>query len=71
MPELSSELQQEIVRELGGDLARFSERLQWLQQSNMQRPDVTLYQQVEHLVYITEQMRLKLRMLGGPRIGGY
>ena len=71
MPELSSELQQEIIRELGGDLARFSERLQWLQQGSTHRPDVPTYQQIEHLVYITEQMRLKLRMLGGPRIGGY
>lgn len=70
MPELTPELQQEIVRELGGDLARFQERLAWLQQ-NSQPGNLDIYQQIEQLVYITEQMRLKLRMLGGPRIGGY
>ena len=66
MSELSAEMQEEITRELLHDLER-------MQQLLVQRPytkgfaPLTL-QELEHLVYATEQIRLKLRTLGAPRI---
>lgn len=66
MSELSEEMQEEITRDLLHDLER-------MQQLIVQRPYTNgfsplTYQELEHLVYTTEQIRLKLRTLGAPRI---
>ena len=66
MSELSEELQQEITRELINDLERMKNLI-------MQRPYHSnfvplTYQELEQLVYASEQFRLKLRTLGAPRI---
>ena len=66
--ELTEETKQELAQEIINDAQRITETVNL---SNSYNPNVRYnldLKTVEHLVYITEQIRLKLRMLGGPRI---
>ncbi len=66
---LSSEMKQEILNELSSDGARFNEQVQQLRFGNEQKlPGFNTYTALEQLTYLTEQIRLKLRLLGAPRM---
>lgn len=68
MSEVSDEMMEQLYRDLNGDIERMRGIL-------MERPyrngggQMPLQSgQLEQLVYVTEQIRLKLRLLGAPRI---
>ena len=65
MAERSPELEQELIKELGEDIHRM---LETLTRGNPSTYHVPGRPQLEMLVYITEQIRLKLKLLGAPRI---
>lgn len=63
--ELSEEMQREIFNELYNDTQRFTQQVSMA----ANQPDHgKRYAILEQLTYISEQMRLKLKMLGAPRI---
>ena len=66
--ELSEELQGEIMRELSSDLQRMRQLIEQRPSAYAGKYAPLNYQELEQLVYITEQIRLKLRTLGAPRI---
>lgn len=67
--ELAKEMKADLVKGLSNDCARMQEKLQALYQGNVydRLPSYTTYD-IDNLVYITEEMRLKLKLLGGARI---
>lgn len=67
MPEISSEMRQSLYQELASDGQRASDRCLRAQQlPKMEHMEESAL--LEQLAYITEQMRLKLKILGAPRI---
>lgn len=67
MPEFSAEMRQNLYQELVQDAQRIQERcILTVQTPAMQHREEHML--LEQLVYITEQMRLKLKILGAPRI---
>lgn len=70
MSDLSEEMQRDLLQEIDKDAIRIHEKMQvvWHQgYAFMEKPQF-VHHDLEELVYITEQIRLKLRMLGAPRI---
>ncbi len=65
--ELSKEMQQEVMKDLDADTVRMHEKIQQVNPAWQQQYHEYSMQDLEQLIYITEQMRLKLRMLGAPR----
>jgi hypothetical protein len=67
--EFSDEMKNDLVRGLLTDCTRMQEQIQRMQ---LQYPSQNAYEfnahKVDQLVYITEEMRLKLKLLGGARI---
>jgi len=67
MTELSEEMKKEILDEFRKDCNRLLEitAYSW---SSETIASIVDYNKLEQLTYITEQIRLKLKMLGAPRI---
>lgn len=64
---LSAEMKSMLLSGLCGDAQRISELASRMQQ-NIPRTYGESYSILEQLAYITEEQRLKLKMLGAPRI---
>ena len=65
--ELTPEMKKEILDEFRGDCSRLLSLTQY-SYSTEALSSIEDYRKLEQLTYITEQMRLKLKMLGAPRI---
>ncbi len=69
MSELSEEMKEELVRGINTDAQAIIQRTQGMfSWADSQNKLAIGYMDLEQLTYITEQMRLKMRLLGAPRI---
>lgn len=73
MNEISEELKLELLNEISSDAQRINERAQQMRvwhnsPSSITQTPAIKHTDLEQLTYITEQIRLKLRLLGAPRI---
>ena len=67
MEEISEEMRRSLWQELANDGQRVYERCAQMQQP-IKREYGEIHATLEQIAYITEQMRLKLKILGAPRI---
>jgi len=69
MSELSDEMKQELVKGVNEDCQAMIQRTQCMYTWSGSKNTLEIkHTDLEQLTYITEQMRLKLRLLGAPRI---
>lgn len=68
MEGISEELQNELMDDVMVDAQRLTARMQAMSQRQTHPAGMERYRDLEYCTYITEQIRLKLRLLGAPRI---